>query len=31
MMEIAVSGKKKRKAKEKVDGFGKRRHEKGWS
>ena len=33
MMEMAVPGirKAKRKAKEKVDGFGERRHEKGWS
>ena len=32
MMEIAVPGKKeKKKAKEKVDGFGERRYGKSWS
>ena len=31
-MEMAVPGRRKRgKAKEKVDGFGARRHGKGWS
>ena len=31
MMEMAVPGRRKKKAKEKVNGFGKRRHGKGLS
>ena len=31
MMEVTVPGRGKKKAKEKVDGFGERKHGKGWS
>ena len=31
MIEMSISGKIIRKAKEKMDGFGERRHGDGWS